>query len=88
MELTLFPHSIIKMRAFFSGSPFSRDYFVVLDRLYDIFSRRLVSWKKKQPKGLVKVMDRKGKKANALWVERMNVAHDLACALNYLHCNK
>lgn len=77
--------NIIKMRALSSGTPYSRDFFVVLDRLYDILTRTLVSWKKRRGGGLQKVMDRGGKKASAFWAERMIVAHDLACALRYLH---
>lgn len=73
------------MRAISSGTPFSRNYFVVLDRLYDILSRTLVSWKKKQISGVKKLLDVGGKKKQAFWVERITVAHDLACALKYLH---
>ena len=81
--------SIIKMRAVSSGTPYSRDFFVVLDRLYDILTRTLVSWKKKKSGGIkAALMDRGGKKANAFWVERMIVAHDLGGALKYLHSLK
>jgi hypothetical protein len=76
------------MRAISSGTPFSRDYFVVLDRLYDILSRTLVAWKKRKFVGVRKLLDRKGKKSTALWVERIAVAHDLAIALKFLHSLK
>lgn len=80
--------NIIKMRAMAVGTPYSRDFFVVLDRLYDILTVRLVTWKKRKPGGLKKLMDPKGKKATAFWLERITVAHDLACALKYLHSLK
>jgi hypothetical protein len=77
--------NIIKMRAVAVGSRFSRDFFVVLDRLYDILSIRLATWKKRKPAGLKKLLDPKGKKEIAFWLERIAVAHDLACALNHMH---
>lgn len=78
--------NIIKMRAMSNGDPYSPDFFVVLDRLYDIMPVRLQKWKKQNKTGLVKLMfDRQGKKQQAFWVERLTVAYDIACALNYLH---
>ena len=77
--------NIIKMRATCVGSPFATDWFVVLDRLYDIMPMRLVKWKKQQPSGIMKMMDRSGKRAMAFWLERVTVGYDLACALKYLH---
>ncbi|GAX13043.1 hypothetical protein FisN_2Hh525 [Fistulifera solaris] len=77
--------NIIKMRATCLGKPFSPEYFVVLDRLYDIMGQRITKWKKKQPKGLGRMMDRKGKKELAFWLERVTVAYDLGCAIKYLH---
>jgi hypothetical protein len=77
--------NIIKMRGMATGSPFDFKFFVVLDRLYDIMSTRLVKWKKQIPKGMGKLMDRGGKKELAFWVERCTVCYDLACALKYLH---
>jgi serine/threonine protein kinase len=78
--------NIIKMRAMDSESPYRPEFFVVLDKLYDIMPQRIMKWKKQEKKGLGKVLfDRKGKKAQAFWVERLTVAYDLACALNYLH---
>ena len=79
--------NIIKMRAMADmPDPFAdAKFFVVLDRLYDILTVRVVKWKKSQVKGLKKMLDRKGKKALAFWVERLTVAYDLACALKYMH---
>jgi hypothetical protein len=77
--------NIIKMRGMAMGSPFNFNFFVVLDRLYDIMSTRLVKWRKQIPKGMGKLMDRGGKKELAFWVERCTVCYDLACALKYLH---
>lgn len=80
--------NIIKMRAMAnSADPFqSARFFVVLDRLYDILTVRLQKWRKThQFKGFKKMMDRRGKKEIAAWVERLTVAYDLACALKHLH---
>lgn len=77
--------NIIKMRALACGTPVSREYFVVLDRLYDILTTRVVSWKRREIKGIGKLLDRKGKRQTAFWLERITVAHDLSCALKYLH---
>jgi len=77
--------NIVKMRAVASSSPFSRDFFLVLDRLFDILSRRLIWWAKRKFTGFKKLMDRKGKKKIAFWLERVTVGYDLACALTHLH---
>jgi serine/threonine protein kinase len=79
--------NIIKMRAMDRGDRYSAEFFVVLDKLYDIMPVRLQKWKKQKKGGLAKMMfDRKGKKEQAFWVERLTVSYDIACALNYLHC--
>lgn len=80
--------NIIKMRALSVEDPFSRNFFVVLDRLYDTLSQRIISWKKRNITGVKKLLDRKQKKKTAFWVERITVAHDLASALKYLHSIK
>jgi serine/threonine protein kinase len=78
--------NIVKMRAMRVGSPFADGtFFVVLDRLYDILTQRVLKWNKQQFTGVRKVLDRGGKKEMAFWVERITVAYDLACALKYLH---
>ena len=78
--------NIIKMRAMDKDSPYRSDFFVMLDRLYDIMPQRIQKWKKQEKKGLGKMLfDRKGKKAQAFWVERLTVAYDISCALTYLH---
>jgi len=77
--------NIIKMRAMGSGTPYDTSFFVVLDRLYDILSTRIIKWRKQKPTGIYKLMDRGGKKELAFWVERLTCAYDLACALKYLH---
>lgn len=77
--------NIIKMRAMDRGSIYEPTFFVVLDRLYDILSKRLTSWKKRMGNKMSKLMDRGGKKKLAFWLERLTFAYDLACALKYLH---
>jgi serine/threonine protein kinase len=77
--------NIIKMRAMEEADPFHSGFFLVLDRLFDIMPQRLKKWQKQQSGGFKKLFDRKGKKAQAFWVERLTVAYDIACALSYLH---
>jgi hypothetical protein len=78
--------NIIKMRAMDMGDRYRPEFFVVLDKLYDIMPIRLQKWKKQKKGGLNKMMfDRKGNKQAAFWVERLTVAYDIACALKYLH---
>jgi hypothetical protein len=79
--------NIIKMRAMAVSSPYSinEPYFVVLDRLYDILGQRIAKWKKQKPGSMAKLLDRKGRKEAAFWVERITVAYDLTLALSYLH---
>jgi hypothetical protein len=80
--------NIIKMRAMSIGTPYDSKFFVVLDRLYDILSTRLVKWKKQKPAGLKKLLDRGGKKESSFFVERITFGYDLSCALKYLHGSK
>lgn len=83
--LSVIRHSnIIKMRAMDDANPFTSGFFVLLDKLYDIMPSKLKKWKKQDGGGLKKMF--KSKKAkNALYLERLVVAYDLACALSYLH---
>ena len=76
--------NIIKMRAMMVGD-YNPDFFVVLDRLYDILGQRITKWKKRKPRGLNKMLDRGGKKQLAFWLERVTVAYDLACAIKFFH---
>lgn len=82
--------NIIKMRAMAVTNPYSpkETFFVVLDRLYDIMGTRIVKWRKQKPAGVRKLLDRKGNKERAFMAERLTVAYDLACALQYLHSLK
>jgi hypothetical protein len=75
--------NVIKMRAMYEGSPYKMEFFVVLDKLYDIMPDRIKKWKNQ--KGGVKSMFKSKKAKQAFWVERLTVAYDIACALSYLH---
>jgi hypothetical protein len=79
--------NIIKMRAVASCSPFNVNdcFFVILDRLYDTLTVRLKKWKKQQPVGVRKLLDRSGKKERTQLFERICFAYDLGCALKFLH---
>jgi hypothetical protein len=79
--------NIIKMRAISDGNMYDRGFFVVLDRLYEPLTLKIVDWKKKEAKasGIGKLMDMKGKKKKKVFTERLLCVYDLSTALEYLH---
>lgn len=78
------------MRAISNQSPFSRGYFLVLDRLYDTLTVRMNAWQaqKSFTSGIGKVRDLRGSKKKELWIDRLMVSYDICMALKYLHDNK
>jgi hypothetical protein len=82
--------NIIKMRAISDVSPYSRGYFLVLDRLFDTLSVRISAWKAKKSftAGIGKVRDLRGSKKKELWIDRLMVSYDICMALKYLHDKK
>lgn len=80
--------NIIKMRATSGSSPFDGEYFIVLDKLYDILITRLKTWKKKLPGALARLTgSAKSQKVKDFWAERLTVCYDLSCAFKFLHNN-
>jgi hypothetical protein len=80
--------NIIKMRAIAKCDPFSEEYFIGMDRLYDTLGKRIKTWAGRMARttGMAgRLNDRKGKKAAALYEERIVKAFDLAAAIDYLH---
>jgi hypothetical protein len=80
--------NIIKLRAIAEGDRFHKDYFIILDRVFDTLTERLGIWKKlnEKMKGIVGVVrDRKGEKKAILFEERIFFAYDLSSALAHLH---
>jgi serine/threonine protein kinase len=61
-------------------------FFLMLDKLSELLPQRLIRWKKQEPK-LKFLLDRRGRKERSLWLERLGVVNDVACALQYLHDN-
>jgi len=82
------PH-IIKIRAIATTEYLHKDFFVILDRLYNTLEKEIDKWGSKQRKNSVmgKILDMKGKKKKNLLIDKLNVAYDLASALSYLHGN-
>lgn len=82
--------NIIKMRGVSTGNRYDVGFFVVLDRLYDTLTHKIIRWKKEhgKSKGIGKLMDMKGKKKRKVWVDRLVVVYDLSTALEYLHSQK
>jgi len=77
--------NILSLRGAAATDPYNGNFFLILDRLYEILTTKLKSWKKQQPG---KLLDRSGKKRKALYVERCQVAYDVSCALKYMHSLK
>merc|ERR1719469_1623108 len=82
------PH-IIKIRGVGSAECLSKDYFVLLDRLYNTLEKQIELWAKKKRKhsGVGKFFDLKGLKKKDLFIEKMNVSYDIAAAIGHLHKN-
>ena len=89
------PH-IIKMRAFGSGGMFMpREYFIILDRLYDTLEARIDTWRRNSKKSnsfASKIVNKIKRKATILDEElfavKLSYAYDLMGAIEYLHKNK
>jgi serine/threonine protein kinase len=80
--------NIIKARALAKISPFSENYFIMMDRLYDTMESRISKWAKtfKRCSGMgAKIFDRKGEKKKEIWEDKLVAAFDLSDALGYLH---
>ena len=85
--------NVVKLRGISYGSPtrFHPNYFIIIDRLYDILENKLLKWQQRSKYShrnsiLGKyVLDRNQLKQNKLWEERLLFAYDLSSALTYLH---
>jgi len=79
--------NIIRLRAVADCDPCHKDYFIVLDRLYDTLEDRVKKWLSRRNRctGLAKITDRSGAKASQLYEERIVAAYDLASAIEHLH---
>jgi len=83
------PH-IIKIRAMGSAKYLSKEFFVILDRLYNTLEKQIEIWaqKKRALNGsILRLLDLKGKKKKNLLMTRLNVAYDIASAVGHLHEN-
>jgi len=83
------PH-IIKIRAVALSEYLSKDFFVILDRLYNTLEKQIEIWserKKKMNGNVSRLLDFKGKKKKTLLVEKLNVAYDIVSAVSHLHEN-
>lgn len=80
------PH-IIKMRAVGEGDMFDKDYFFVLDRLYDTLDEQIDTWRAKTERTHTCIGRLRGgkKKKIKIFSDRLNMLRDLASALEHLH---
>jgi serine/threonine protein kinase len=79
------PH-ICKLRATAIEPTFHQDYFIILDRLYEVLDSRLQVWQKRWQKyhGLFGRFYSLSKKKQ-LWFDQLSAGHGLASAIAYLH---
>lgn len=81
--------NIIKLRGIAAVDPFSKDYFIVMDRLYDTLEERLQQWAQRERKAnsfFSRLACGKAEKLRReLLKEQLTAALDLSCALEYLH---
>lgn len=80
--------NIIKLRGTADCDPFSKDYYLIMDRLYDTLKQRIYKWKRidrKSKSFLSRIKDRKGQKKLEFLGLRVSAAHDLSSAMAYLH---
>jgi len=81
------PH-IIKMRAVGEVDMFDKNYFIVLDRLYDTLDEQIEHWKEELRRStscIAMFMRGSKNKKKRLFAERLTVARNIATAVNYLH---
>ena len=86
--------NIVKLRGISYGCPtrFHPNYFIIIDRLYDILENKLSQWQRRSKYSHQKnsvlgkyIFDRNRIKAHKLWEERLLFAYDLSSAISYLH---
>ena len=82
--------NIVRMRAIAAGDIFDKDYFVVLDRLYDTLEKRIGTWVKTNKslcgvKGKLGGKKKNEEKKRNLLEDRLVAAYDLISAISYLH---
>lgn len=81
--------NIVKLRARARTGQFDENNFIIMDRLYDTLTERVLNVWKKQSKSLKrwrgKIFDRKGERGHKLWNERLTAAFDLAAGLAHMH---
>jgi serine/threonine protein kinase len=62
-------------------------YFIILDRMFDVLSKRLNQWMQRHraTKGMTGFITRGKKRSNDLLIERLMVANCISDAMSYLH---
>jgi serine/threonine protein kinase len=83
--------NIVKLRSVGKMNPFSSEYFIVLDRLYDTLRTRMKKWsaRRARSEGMIGLLSYPfslcSTKRITLYEERVVAAFDLAAALAYIH---
>jgi serine/threonine protein kinase len=80
--------NIIRIKALSAASADQEfGYFIVLDRMVDLLSKRLNDWMQRHraTQGMTGLITRGKRRSNELLVERLMVALDVSNALSYIH---
>ncbi|CAJ1960160.1 unnamed protein product [Cylindrotheca closterium] len=83
--------NIVKLRAVASGDRFHKDFFIVVEKLFDPLDIRIDQWRQQDTrlKGLSgRVRDWTGKKRADLFLDRLVAGYQLGSALEHLHRNR
>lgn len=78
---------ILRIRGVAATGPYQPGYFIVLDRLNEVLSKRLNAWmhRHRSTKGLTGAFTGGRRKVKDLLIERLLVATDVASAMEFLH---
>lgn len=84
------------MRGYASGSLLDPNFFIVMDRLYEILNVKIQKWSKLEQGhrggALSEILGRQSSagllRLQQLLIERLTVAYDLSAAFWYMHQNK
>jgi serine/threonine protein kinase len=85
-SLSSHPH-ILQMRGVSASGPFEAGYFIVLDRLEDVLSKRLTAWmhQHRSTQGLTGALTGGRSRIKDLLTDRLLVSIDIVSAMEYLH---
>lgn len=78
---------ISKLRGVSDGDPFDESYFLILDKVNEVLPQKIKAWGivDRGSKGITGAITGGKKRLVELMTDRLQVAHDIASALGYMH---